>query len=78
MDKALNKAVEQVKAIQKIKSTVGLSALPEDLIFVAVLREENPMANLTELSAACDGRISKPSLSRKLNKIIDYSKNIKD
>jgi DNA-binding transcriptional regulator WhiA len=52
--------------------------LPEDLLYVAVLRDENPTANLTELSAASDGRISKPSLSRKLNKIIEFSKRIKD
>lgn len=78
MDKALNKAVEQVRAIEQIRDTVGLSALPEDLLYVAVLRQENPTSNLTELAALCDGRLSKPSLSRKLNKIIDYAKNIKE
>ncbi len=77
MDKALNKAVEQVRAIEKIENAVGLSALPEDLLYVAILRKENKTANLTELNAICEGRISKPSLSRKLNKIIDFSKNIK-
>ncbi len=77
MDKALNKAVEQIRAIEKIKEQVGLSALPEDLLYVAILREEHPTSNLTELAALCEGRLSKPSLSRKLNKIIDFSKNIK-
>lgn len=77
MDKALNKAVEQIRAIEKIQSTIGLSALPEDLLFVAVLRKENPTANLNELNALCNGKMSKPSLSRKLNKIIELSKGIK-
>lgn len=78
MDKALNKAVEQIRAIELIRDTVGLSALPEDLLYVAVLRQENPTSNLTELAALCGGRLSKPSLSRKLNKIVDYAKNIKE
>ncbi len=77
IDKAMNKAVEQIHAIEKIKNEVGLSALPEDLLYVAVLRQENPTKNLTELTALCDGRLSKPSLSRKLNKIIDFAKNLK-
>lgn len=76
IDKALNKAVEQVHAIEKIKEKIGLSALPEDLLYVAILRQENPTKNLTELTALCEGRLSKPSLSRKLNKIIDFAKNI--
>ncbi len=76
IDKAMNKAVEQVHAIEKIKEKVGLSALPEDLLYVAILRQENPTKNLTELTALCEGRLSKPSLSRKLNKIIDFAKNI--
>ncbi len=77
MDKALNKAVEQIRAIEYIKEKVGLAALPDDLLYVAVLRQENPTSNLTELANLCDGRLSKPSLSRKLNKIIDFAKNIK-
>lgn len=77
MDKALNKAVEQVRAIEKIRDTVGLSVLPEDLLYVAVLRHENPTCNLTELNVLCKGRLSKPSLSRKLNKIVEFSKTVK-
>ena len=77
MDKALNKAVEQIRAIEKIQTTIGLSSLPEDLLFVAVLRKENPTANLNELNALYNGKMSKPSLSRKLNKIIEVSKGIK-
>ncbi len=76
IDKALNKAVEQVHAIEVIKEKVGLSALPEDLLYVAILRQENPTKNLTELAALCEGRLSKPSLSRKLNKIIEFAKNL--
>ncbi len=77
MDKALNKAVEQIRAIEKIQSTAGLSSLSEDLLYVAILRSENPTANLNELTALSNGKMSKPSLSRKLNKIIEISNDIK-
>ena len=74
MDKALNKAVEQIQAIETIENKGGLSALPEDLLYVAILRKENPTASLTELSNLSDGRISRAGLSRKLNKIIELAK----
>lgn len=74
MDKALNKAVEQIQAIEFIQKRDGLSALPEDLLYVAILRKENPTANLTELSNLSNGRISRAGLSRKLNKIVELSK----
>ena len=76
LDKAINKAVEQVRAIELIQEKVGLSVLPEDLLYVAILRKENPHKSLTELSVISEGRLSKPSLSRKLNKIIEFSKSI--
>lgn len=74
MDKALNKAVEQIQAIEMIQSKDGLSTLPEDLLYVAILRKENPTSSLSELSALSNGRISRAGLSRKLNKIIELSK----
>lgn len=74
MDKALNKAVEQIKAIELIQEKDGLSSLAEDLLFVAILRKENPTASLTELSTLSNGRISRAGLSRKLNKIVELSK----
>ena len=77
MDKALNKAVEQIQAIEKIRTTIGISSLSEDLIFVATLRSENPTANLNELTTLSNGKMSKPSLSRKLNKIVEISRSIK-
>ncbi len=74
MDKALNKAVEQIQAIEFIQKRDSLSALPEDLLYVAILRKENPTASLTELSTLSNGRISRAGLSRKLNKIVELSK----
>ncbi len=74
MDKALNKAVEQIRAIETIQEKNGLSTLPEDLLYVAILRKENPTASLTELSTLSNGRISRAGLSRKLNKIVEFAK----
>lgn len=78
MEKALNKAVEQIRAIERIEKSVGLSALPADLLYVAVLRKENPTKNLNELAGLCEGKLSKPSLSRKLKKIIEFAEKIKE
>lgn len=78
MDKALNKAVEQIRAIERIESSIGFGALAPDLTFVAQLRKQNPTKSLTELANIAEGKISKPGLSRKLNKIIDIAKNIKE
>lgn len=75
MDKALNKAVEQVRAIEKIRDTVGLESLPEDLARVAELRLNHQTDSLTELSAVSG--LSKPSVSRKLKKIVEFSDGIK-
>lgn len=78
MDKVLNKAVEQVQAIGKIDRTIGLAALSEDLAFVARLRREHPTSSLTELVQFGGRRLSKPSLSRKLNKLVEIAANIKE
>lgn len=78
MDKVLNKAVEQVQAIDKIQRTIGINALSDDLAFVARLRGEHPTSSLTELVQFGGRRLSKPSLSRKLNKLVEIAANIKE
>ncbi len=78
IDKAINKAVEQIQAITHIEHTIGLPALAEDLVYVAQLRKEHPTESLTELAILCQGKFSKPSLSRKLNRIIEIAKSIKE
>ena len=78
MDKVLNKAVEQVGAIEKIRRTIGLDALSQDLAFVARLRGEHPTSSLTELVQFGGRQLSKPSLSRKLNKLVEIAGNIKE
>ena len=78
MDKTLNKAVEQIQAIERIEKSIGFESLAADLQFVAKLRKDNPTDSLTLLVEKSEGKISKPSISRKLNKIIEIAKNIKD
>lgn len=78
MDKTLNKAVEQIQAIERIEKSIGFESLAADLQFVARLRKDNPTDSLTLLVEKSEGKISKPSISRKLNKIIEIAKNIKD
>ncbi len=78
MDKAMNKSVEQIKAINHIEKTIGLSALAEDLAYVAQLRKDYPEETLTVLAERCERKMSKPSLSRKLNKIIEIANKLKE
>ena len=78
MDKSLNKAVEQIRAIELIEKSIGLETLASDLQFIAKLRKKNPTESLTGLAEKAEGKLSKPSLSRKLNKIIEIAKNIKE
>ena len=73
MDKALNKAVEHIRAIERIEAPMGLASLPEDLQEVALLRKNNPTSSLNELVSICGGRLSKASISRRLNKIAEIS-----
>ncbi len=78
LDKAMNKSVEQIKAIHHIEKTIGLSALADDLAYVATLRKSNPTETLTGLAGLCEGKMSKPSLSRKLNKIVEIANKLKE
>ena len=78
MDKALNKSVEQVKAIDKIEEKIGLSALSPDLSEAAQLRKTHPTASLTELSRLSGGKISRAGFSRKLNRIIEIASELKE
>ncbi len=77
VDKSINAAVAQIKAIEIIEKEMGLDALADDLRVAAVLRKNNPSATLSELIKVSNGCFSKSGLSRKLSKLVDLSKRIK-
>ena len=78
IEKTLNKSVEQVRAIEKIEKSIGLSSLEDDLIAVAKLRLENPDKSLNELVVLSNSSFSRSGLNRKLKKLIEISQTIGD
>ena len=73
LDKTIVKSVEQVNAIEKIKNSLGLESLDDDLQYVAKLRLENPAKSLNELILLCNGKFSRSGLNRRLNKLVEIS-----
>lgn len=78
IEKTLNKSVEQVKAIELIKSKGGFDSLDEDLVFAAKIRLENPDKSLNELVDLCDNKFSRSGLNRRLKKIVEISQQFEE
>ncbi len=76
INKSVAAATEQIAAINKIKSTKGLGALPPVLEEMARLRLENPDANLKELGDLVNPPISKSGVNHRLKKIIKFSEEL--
>lgn len=67
----------QIQAIEKIKSTKGLSYLNDDLKAVAQLRLDNPDASLSELSKMSNPPLSKSGINHRLKRIVETAEGIK-
>ncbi len=76
MDKTLNAANKQIESINKIKTTIGIDALPDNLIDMALVRLENPEASLSELGDMLDPPIKKAGVHHRLKKIEEISQNL--
>ena len=76
IERTINKSVEQVKAINLIESTIGFDSLDGDLAFAAKLRKDNPDKSLNELVIACDNKLSRSGLNRKLNKLVEIASKL--
>lgn len=72
--KQVNASISQRKAIELIEKTIGLGALKEELVAVAVARTDNPDCTLEELAEKL--KISKSCLNHRLRKIMEISKNL--
>jgi hypothetical protein len=78
IDMTVNAAMRQINAIEYLKSTTGLSILPENLKELAELRIENPEASLSELVNLYDKDISKSGVKHRLDKIISIAQEHKE
>ena len=73
LDKAVEAAQSQIKAIRSLLERTGLEDLPPKLSEAARLRLDNPDLTLTELAALCDPPITKSSLSHRLKKLAELA-----
>ena len=76
IDKMMTTAVKQVNAIEKVIKSGKIDILDEELKYFAKLRMENKESSLSELVSISKINVSKASLSRKLNKIIEISEGL--
>lgn len=74
VDKTVDAALGQRRAIQILRESGQLETLSVKLQEAARLREENPELSLTQLAALCDPPVTKSSLGHRLRKLIDFSK----
>lgn len=69
-------AARQTNAIKKIQSSVGLEALPSDLIELAKVRLENPDMSLRELGESLTPPISRSGVNHRLDRIMKFAERI--
>ena len=74
--KTVEAAQGQIDAILKIRDTMGMEALPENLRIVANVRLENPDVALQELGTLFDPPLSKSCVNHRLRKIREIAEEI--
>ena len=75
--KTANAAYIQTKAIEKLKNTGKLAALPEELVEVANLRLQNPEMSLAELSRLSKTKLTRSGINHRMQKLLEISDSIK-
>ena len=76
INKSVAAASEQLAAINKIKGKIGLNSLPDVLEEMAMLRINNPDANLKELGELVNPPISKSGVNHRLKKLIKIAEEL--
>ena len=71
--KIVEAAQTQIAAIRTLRERELFETLPEKLRRTAVLREENPEANLSELAALFDPPLTKSALNHRLRKLCELA-----
>lgn len=77
INKTVEAAVKQIKDIEYIRDTVGLSYLKESLYNVAVIRLENPDMNLKDIGTRLSPPVGKSGVNHRLRKISDIAQALR-
>lgn len=71
--KVVEAAQTQITAIRTLRERAIFDSLPEKLRQTALLREENPEANLNELAMLFDPPLTKSALNHRLRKLVELA-----
>ncbi|MBR6902310.1 MAG: DNA-binding protein WhiA [Clostridia bacterium] len=74
LDRMVEASLKQRIAIEYLKESGVLEALPQELIKTAKLRQDNPEASIKELCRLAGGDISASGLNHRLKKLMDIYK----
>lgn len=74
--KSVQAGLKQVVAIKKIKATIGLDSLPNNLKELSQLRLSNPYETLDNLTKMTSTHITKSGINHQLNKLIKIAERI--
>ena len=76
LNKTVNASVKQLNAIKTIQEHMGLEALSENLMELALLRLANPEASLEELRKLSTEQLTKSGINHRFTKIIKIADDI--
>lgn len=77
ISKTVNAAVQQLRDIEYIRETAGLSSLPDNLRETALLRLEYPDAPLKELGTYLNPPVGKSGVNHRLRKISEIAEDLR-
>lgn len=72
--KTVAAAMQQIAAIEKIRDTVGLESLNDDLRQLAQLRLDNPDLSLRALGEMLVPPISRSGVNHRMNRLLELGK----
>ena len=76
IDKTVAAALVQAEAVNRIETTIGIDALPEDLRELCRLRLENPDYSLRELGNCLEPPISRSGVNHRFRRIMEIAENL--
>ena len=76
LDKTVAAAREQLAAIQRLRASGRLDALPDKLRETAALRLEYPELSLSELAETFDPPVTKSCLNHRLRKLVELAEGL--
>ncbi len=76
--KTVDASSRQVSDIEYIRDSIGLSALPDNLREIALVRLENPETPLKELGEMLDPPVGKSGVNHRLRKLGEIAEKLKE